>query len=65
MPGAAAGEYTGGLVTLAAGGAGDACADALTGLPPPFSLGALVPAAAGELHCLVFPVSCLLWGVLR
>ena len=47
VPGAAAADYTGGLVTLAADGGGNACTDALTGLPPPFSLGALVPAAAG------------------
>lgn len=51
VAGATAADYTGGLVTLAAAaGAGNACTDALTGLPPPFSLGALVPAAAGEME---------------
>lgn len=46
VPGAAAADFTGGLVALPAGAAA-ACVDALTGLPPPFTLGALVPEAAG------------------
>ena len=45
VPGAAASDYTGGLASLTPGGA---CVDALTKLPPPFTVGALVPAAAGE-----------------
>jgi hypothetical protein len=52
VPGANASEYPGGLASMTPGAG---CIDALTRLPAPFALGALVPDAAGALQFPVIP----------